>query len=163
MDYQQEEEKRILERDAIIDVVHSIILSHIDSNKDGAFSHTDYTLLTVNKEICGAIRALSYSPELESSSKDRLCVTCVNHLSQSLNFESNVKAILECNFAGFKDEIIETACKLICDLQFDDPHLDIIIDAIQIIRTAPQYLGSDIAQEAFEDIIDIITDAQKQN
>jgi hypothetical protein len=120
MDYQQEEEKRILERDAIIDVVHSIILSHIDSNKDGAFSHTDYTLLTVNKEICGAIRALSYSPELESSSKDRSCVTCVNHLSQSLNFESNVKAILECNFAGFKDEIIENACKLICDLKIND-------------------------------------------
>ena len=120
MDYQQEEEKRILERDAIIDVVHSIILSHIDSNKDGAFSHTDYTLLTVNKEICGAIRALSHSPELESSSKDRSCVTCVNHLSQSLNFESNVKAILECNFAGFKDEIIETACKLICNLKIND-------------------------------------------
>lgn len=37
-----------------------------------------------------------------------------------LNFESNVKAVLECNFAGFKDEVIENACKLICDLKFND-------------------------------------------
>lgn len=35
-------------------------------------------------------------------------------------FESNVKAILECNFAGFKDEIIENACKLICNLKIND-------------------------------------------
>lgn len=77
MDYQQEEGKRILERDTIIDVVHSIILSHIDPNKDGAFSYTDKTLLTVNKEICGAIRALSYLPEIESSNKDRSCVSGV--------------------------------------------------------------------------------------
>lgn len=47
-------------------------------------------------------------------------VADVNHLSQSLNLESNVKAILECNFAGFKDEIIENACKLICNLKIND-------------------------------------------
>lgn len=38
----------------------------------------------------------------------------------NLDFKSNVKAILECNFAGFKDEIIENACKLICDLKIND-------------------------------------------
>lgn len=31
--------------------------------------------------------------------------------------EANVRAILECNFTGFKDEIIDTAVKLICDLE----------------------------------------------
>lgn len=30
--------------------------------------------------------------------------------------EANVRAILECNFTGFKDEIIDTAVELICDI-----------------------------------------------
>lgn len=33
-----------------------------------------------------------------------------------LTYEQNVKAILECTFAGFKDELIENACKMICTL-----------------------------------------------
>ena len=31
-------------------------------------------------------------------------------------YEQNVRAILESNFAGFKDEIIDIACKRICEL-----------------------------------------------
>ena len=31
--------------------------------------------------------------------------------------EANIRAILECNFTGFKDEIIDTAVELICDLE----------------------------------------------
>lgn len=34
-----------------------------------------------------------------------------------LTYEQNVKAILECVFAGHKDELIEIACKGICTLK----------------------------------------------
>lgn len=34
-----------------------------------------------------------------------------------LTYEQNVKAILECIFAGYKDELIEIACKGICTLK----------------------------------------------
>lgn len=34
-----------------------------------------------------------------------------------MTYEENVRAILESNFAGFKEEVIDTACKCICDLQ----------------------------------------------
>ena len=33
-----------------------------------------------------------------------------------MTFEENVRAILESNFAGFKEEIIEIATKVICEL-----------------------------------------------
>lgn len=33
-----------------------------------------------------------------------------------MTFEQNVRAILESNFAGFKDEIIDIACKRIYEL-----------------------------------------------
>lgn len=33
-----------------------------------------------------------------------------------LSFEENVRAVLECNFTGFKDEIINTAVKSITEL-----------------------------------------------
>ena len=36
-----------------------------------------------------------------------------------MTFEENVRAILESNFAGIKDEIIETACERICELTKD--------------------------------------------
>ena len=44
--------------------------------------------------------------------------------------QQNVKAILECNFAGFKDEIIDIACKGICQLRssHDERMLDFIYD-----------------------------------
>ncbi len=31
--------------------------------------------------------------------------------------EENIRAILECNFAGFKDDIIDIAVKRICELE----------------------------------------------
>lgn len=34
-----------------------------------------------------------------------------------LTYEQNVKAVLECIFAGYKDELIEDACKMICALK----------------------------------------------
>ena len=34
-----------------------------------------------------------------------------------LTYEQNVKAILECIFAGYKDELIDIACKGICTLK----------------------------------------------
>lgn len=34
-----------------------------------------------------------------------------------MTYEQNVKAILETNFAGFKEEIIDIACKRICMLE----------------------------------------------
>ena len=34
-----------------------------------------------------------------------------------MTYEQNVKAILESNFAGFKEEIIDIACKRICMLE----------------------------------------------
>lgn len=33
-----------------------------------------------------------------------------------MTYEQNVRAILESNFAGFKDEIIDIACERICEL-----------------------------------------------
>lgn len=33
-----------------------------------------------------------------------------------MTYEENVRAILECNFAGFKKSIIDTACRNICRL-----------------------------------------------
>lgn len=35
-----------------------------------------------------------------------------------MTYEENVRAILESNFAGFKDEIIETAIQRICEIRF---------------------------------------------
>ena len=37
-----------------------------------------------------------------------------------MTYEQNVKAILESNFAGFKEEIIDIACQRICELA-DNP------------------------------------------
>lgn len=34
-----------------------------------------------------------------------------------MTYEENVRAILECNFIGAKDDIIDIACKNICELQ----------------------------------------------
>lgn len=34
-----------------------------------------------------------------------------------MSYEENVRAILECNFAGFKDEIIDRAVKMIMELE----------------------------------------------
>lgn len=34
-----------------------------------------------------------------------------------MTYEENVRAILESNFAGFKDEVIDTACKMILGLR----------------------------------------------
>lgn len=34
-----------------------------------------------------------------------------------MTYEENVRAILESNFAGFKEEVIDTACKAICGLR----------------------------------------------
>lgn len=34
-----------------------------------------------------------------------------------LTYEQNVKAILECIFAGYKDELIDIACRMICTLK----------------------------------------------
>lgn len=38
-----------------------------------------------------------------------------------MTYEQNVKAILESNFAGFKEEIIDIACQCICELS-DNPY-----------------------------------------
>ena len=34
-----------------------------------------------------------------------------------MTYRQNVKAILECIFAGFKDELIEVACERICEIK----------------------------------------------
>lgn len=34
-----------------------------------------------------------------------------------MTYKENIKAILECNFAGFKDEIINTACDRILEIE----------------------------------------------
>lgn len=34
--------------------------------------------------------------------------------------EENIRAILECNFAGFKDEIIDNVVKRICELKLSE-------------------------------------------
>ena len=34
-----------------------------------------------------------------------------------LTYEQNVKAVLECIFAGYKEELIDDACRLICALK----------------------------------------------
>lgn len=39
-----------------------------------------------------------------------------------LSYIDNVKAILECNFAGFKEEIIDNACKRIGELSQGQRH-----------------------------------------
>lgn len=47
-----------------------------------------------------------------------------------MTYEQNVKTILESNFAGFKEEIIDIACQRICELA-DNPcyrALEIISD-----------------------------------
>lgn len=36
---------------------------------------------------------------------------------KKMTYRQNVKAILECIFAGFKDELIEVACERICELK----------------------------------------------
>lgn len=41
-----------------------------------------------------------------------------------MTYEQNVKAVLECCFSGFKEEIIDGACKSICELhECDEPFL----------------------------------------
>ena len=34
-----------------------------------------------------------------------------------MTYKENIKAILECNFTGFKDEIIDTACDRIIEIK----------------------------------------------
>ncbi|MBO7731284.1 MAG: hypothetical protein J6S67_01975 [Methanobrevibacter sp.] len=37
-----------------------------------------------------------------------------------MTYRQNVKAILECVFAGFKDELIAVACERICEIGCDE-------------------------------------------
>lgn len=53
----------MLDADVVINCVHDIILSHMSDDKDKPFTETDHTLLTVNKEICEAIRSLQDAQE----------------------------------------------------------------------------------------------------
>lgn len=55
--------------------------------------------------------------------------------------EENIKAILECYFTGFKDVIIDSACKRICELE-QEPILNKIraeIDEIEINGQIDKY------------------------
>ena len=53
----------MLDADIVINCIHDIILSHMSDDEDKTFTETDHTLLTVNKEICEAIRFLSDAQE----------------------------------------------------------------------------------------------------
>ena len=54
--------------------------------------------------------------------------------------EENIRAILECNFSGFKDEIIDIAVKNIMSLS-QEP-----IDALQKIRGGDMLFGDEVEQ-----------------
>jgi hypothetical protein len=45
-----------------------------------------------------------------------------------LTYKQNVKAILECIFAGYKDELIENACKRICALTKEQNYMRVYED-----------------------------------
>lgn len=47
-----------------------------------------------------------------------------------MTYEQNVKAILESNFAGFKEEIIDIACKRICMLGTKEETIDRVLEII---------------------------------
>ena len=49
----------LISRQAVTDTVRKIILGFFsDSDKDGAMTDTEKTLLSVNKSICDGVRAL---------------------------------------------------------------------------------------------------------
>ena len=50
-----------------------------------------------------------------------------------MTYEQNVKAILESNFAGFKEEIIDIACKRICMLETLETKEETIDRVLEII------------------------------
>lgn len=52
-----------------------------------------------------------------------------------MTYRQNVKAILECIFVGFKDELIEVACERICDLK--ELEINKIRDEIEKMRDKP--------------------------
>lgn len=47
-----------------------------------------------------------------------------------MTYEQNVKAILETNFSGFKEEIIDIACKLICMLETKKETIDRVLEIV---------------------------------
>lgn len=51
-----------------------------------------------------------------------------------MTYEQNVKAILESNFAGFKEEIIDIACKRICMLETKEEIIDRVLEIIDNTR-----------------------------
>ena len=53
-----------------------------------------------------------------------------------MTYEENVRAILECNFAGFKDEIIDRAVKMIMELE---PKQIVIPKDIELPPYVPTY------------------------
>ena len=56
-----------------------------------------------------------------------------------MTYKENIKAILECYFTGFKDEIIESACNRILE---QEPILDNIITEIENDWQLKKYPGS---------------------
>ena len=52
-----------------------------------------------------------------------------------MTYRQNVKAILECIFVGFKDELIEVACERICELK--EFEIIKIKDEIEKMRSKP--------------------------
>lgn len=53
-----------------------------------------------------------------------------------MSYEENVRAILECNFSGFKDEIIDRAVKMIIELE---PKQIVIPKDIELPPYVPTY------------------------
>jgi hypothetical protein len=53
-----------------------------------------------------------------------------------MTYEENVRTILECNFAGFKDEIIDRAVKLIMELE---PKQIVILKGVELPPYVPTY------------------------
>lgn len=55
-----------------------------------------------------------------------------------MSYEENVRAILECNFAGFKDEIIDRAVKMIMELEPKQIVIRKDVDLPPYVPTYPQ-------------------------
>ena len=76
-----------------------------------------------------------------------------------MTYEQNVKAILETNFAGFKEEIIDIACERICMLETKEEIIDRVLAVIDEVDE--EYMSWHGIIEIIRDRVKVLKGGQK--
>lgn len=79
-----------------------------------------------------------------------------------MTYKENIRAILECNFNGFKDEIIDAACDRILEQSIDK--LDMMSDIyMEGVNMDGEYQGCWVRFKDIEKIIDKYIGKRRSN